>query len=204
MIGAIAWVVISGIATKATHSTNITSGYPKFETVNAQTLASLPDKKQLTSGKYITIKEQVTPTIARFYKTTLQSYLSDWAIVGLEGGWMDGRKYGSTISSKNRQGISNFLTINYGPGGCKAHDLPWCEPDILDYAGYFCVTVPPCRKWPGSCCGTYGNCEKDSSGRFTKYIGCSNTSYQCERVRTEIKSYSVTRQVCTDQNQGLY
>jgi hypothetical protein len=46
--------------------------------------------------------------------------------------------------------------------------------------GYKCEDIPACKKWPGSCCGTYGNCQ---SGR---YIGCSSNVYKCNDVRKSI------------------
>ena len=43
----------------------------------------------------------------------------------------------------------------------------------------------------------------DDSGLFTKYIGCSNSMYQCEQVRTNIKNNLVAKQRCSA-NQGMY
>lgn len=75
---------------------------------------------------------------------------------------------------------------------------------LLPNEGFVCTTVPSCMQWPGGCCGTWGNCALDDSGDFTKYIGCSNTNYQCQAVRTGILSNAMSRQVCTDSTQALY
>jgi hypothetical protein len=75
---------------------------------------------------------------------------------------------------------------------------------LLPNEGFVCTTVPSCMQWPGGCCGTWGNCALDDSGNFTKYIGCSNTNYQCQAVRTGILSNAMSRQVCTESSQALY
>ena len=45
-----------------------------------------------------------------------------------------------------------------------------------------CTVVPTCMKWPGGCCGEYGNCTLGPGGA-SLYIGCSATMSRCQEGR---------------------
>lgn len=90
--------------------------------------------------------------------------------------------------------LTYSMIVNWGPMGRNTSFVG---------NGYVCQAVPPCRQWPGGCCGTYGSCQLDPSRQHTMYIGCFNSDSECEQMRFRIKEYPATEKNCGN-NEGLY
>ena len=115
---------------------DVTEDYHKFEIVNGDGWASLPEYKSDEVGNLV-IREQVTPEMAGWFRARNWKLVGTWDIVSLKGGWIDGEEYGNVIADYSDtkyeyRNLNSFLRINYGKGGCTAHKYYWCLPVTVE------------------------------------------------------------------------